>query len=436
MAIYHMDVKTFGRARGGRVTRAAAYRAGERIRDERTREVYNHTDRDDVVHKEIMLPAEFAVNPELDWARDRSILWNAAEHTNRRNALLAREVLVILPPELTPQQRTQLVRRFSQELADRFRCAVDTTIHLPRPGADERHHHAHLLMTAREVTPEGLGRRTTLELSGMERYTRGLGSYKDEFVSVRERWAQLNNEALHDAGLEARVDHRGYKARGINAEAVPKIPQKVYYMERSRRTGTQAGDAIRARYRERAEARQKGPDELARVLQKQKEEHRQQAIERARQKALEPKKRSWSSLTRDELNARRRQLYSINRERILQRARERNQANPERRGEQRRAYRQRKAEELRRKSLKLNAEQATEPAKQESTTRAITPEEAARNWRAYREGERQKEMDHSHAAAAGFTRRPGVGGSSDAHDEEDEEKRRKSRSRDNDYGLE
>jgi hypothetical protein len=123
MAIYCMDVKTFGRARGGRVTRAAAYRAGECIRDERTREMYNHTDRDDVVHKEIMLPVEFAVDLSLDWARDRSILWNAAEHTNRGNARLAREVLVVLPPELTPQQRIQLVRRFSQELADRFRCA-------------------------------------------------------------------------------------------------------------------------------------------------------------------------------------------------------------------------------------------------------------------------------------------------------------------------
>ena len=295
MAIYHMDVKTFGRARGGRVTRAAAYRAGERIRDERTREVYNHTDRNDVVYKDITLPAQFAGNVELDWARNRSTLWNAAEHTHRLNAKLAREVLVILPPELTPDQRTHLVRRFSQELSDRFRCAVDTTIHLPRPGADGRHHHAHLLMTAREVTPEGLGRRTTLELSGMERYTRGLGSYKDEFVSIRERWGQLYNEALRDAGLELQVDHRGDKARGITAEAVPKIPQKVYYMERDRGTSTQAGDAIRARHRERVEARQKGPDELARVLQKQKEELRQHAIERAKQRSLEPKKRSWSS---------------------------------------------------------------------------------------------------------------------------------------------
>lgn len=476
MAIYHMEVKTFGRARGGRVTRAAAYRAGECIRDERTRELYNHTDRDDVVHKEIMLPAELASNRELDWARDRSSLWNAAEHTNRRNARLAREVLVILPPELTPQQRIQLVRRFSQELADRFRCAVDTTIHLPRPSADERHHHAHLLLTGREVTPEGLGQRTTLDLSGMERYTRGLGSYKDEFVSVRERWAQLNNEALREVGLEVRVDHRGYKERGINAEAVPKIPQKVYYMERNRGTGTRAGDAIRERYRERVEARQKGPDELARVLQKQKQERRQQAIEHARQKALEPKKRSWSSLTRDELNARRRELYSINRERILQRARERNQANPGRRSEQRRAYRQRKAEELRRKSLGPNAERTTEPAKQQSTTRRITPGEAARNWLAdrdkrpnrptaeesakkwledrksrgprptakesaqkwlaSREAERQKQTDHTRGEATGVTRGLGAGGSSDAHDDEDEAKRKRGRSHDNDFSLE
>jgi hypothetical protein len=65
-----------------------------------------------------------------------------------------------------------------------------------------------------------------------------------------------------------------------------------------------------------------------------------------------------------------------------------------------------------------------------------TAEESVKNWLAFREGERQKEMDHSHGQAAGFTRGPGAGGSSDAHDDEDEEKRRKGRSRDNDYGLE
>jgi len=383
MAIYHMDVKTFGRAKGGRATRAAAYRAGERIRDERTREVYNHSGRDDVVHKEIMLPAEFAGDHQLDWARDRSVLWNAAEHTVRCNARVAREVMVALPPELTPQQRTQLVRNFSQELADRFRCAVDTTIHLPRPGSDARNHHAHLLMSTREVTPEGLGQRTTLELSGMERHARGLGSYKDEFVSVRERWADVTNEALREAGLQARVDHRSNRAQDINAEPVPKIPRKIWCMERKQGTSTKAGDGIRASYRERVQAREKGPEELARVLQKQKEEGRQRAVERERQKAAEPKR-----------NALR---YTPTAEEALNDWRE---------------YRKSHgpgptAEESARNWLEYRKSHGPGP----------TAEESAKNWLAYRESERQKALGS-------------------AHDSEAKEKSVQDRSRDNDYGLE
>src|SRR5256885_9694685 len=42
MAKYFLHVKVFSRGQGSRVTRAAAYRAGERIRDERTSEVYNY----------------------------------------------------------------------------------------------------------------------------------------------------------------------------------------------------------------------------------------------------------------------------------------------------------------------------------------------------------------------------------------------------------
>jgi len=53
MAKYFLHVKVFSRGQGSRVTRAAAYRAGERIRDERTSEVYNYSDRQDVLHKEI-----------------------------------------------------------------------------------------------------------------------------------------------------------------------------------------------------------------------------------------------------------------------------------------------------------------------------------------------------------------------------------------------
>ncbi|TLZ37869.1 MAG: Ti-type conjugative transfer relaxase TraA, partial [Gammaproteobacteria bacterium] len=200
MAKYFLHVKVFSRGKGSRVTRAAAYRAGERIRDERTSEVYNYSDRHDVLHKEIVLASQFAGRTDADWARDRAALWNAAEHAGRRNARLAREVLVTLPPELEPARRMELARTFARELADRYQSAVDLAVHEPRRDSDERHHHAHLLMTAREVTPEGLGRRTALELSGTERYARGLPSSKAELLWIRERWAQVTNQMLLDAG--------------------------------------------------------------------------------------------------------------------------------------------------------------------------------------------------------------------------------------------
>ena len=77
------------------------------------------------MHKEIVLPGKFS-NDDMDWARDRSSLWNAAESAEtRKNARVAREYLVALPFELSAQQRTTLVRGFSQELSDRYGFAVD-----------------------------------------------------------------------------------------------------------------------------------------------------------------------------------------------------------------------------------------------------------------------------------------------------------------------
>jgi len=103
-------------------------------------------------------------------------------------------------------------------------------------------------MTAREVTPEGLGRRTTLELSGTERHERGLPPSKAELLWIRERWAEVTNERLREAGLMARVDHRSYRAQGIDREPVPTMPRKVYYAERSSGDRARSGGLLRAYY--------------------------------------------------------------------------------------------------------------------------------------------------------------------------------------------
>ena len=97
MATYCLEVKTISRGKGGCITRSAAYRAGERIRDDRTGQFFNFAYRDDVVYKEVLLPSPFSGNASMDWARDRATLWNSVERTSVRNARLGREVMVVLP---------------------------------------------------------------------------------------------------------------------------------------------------------------------------------------------------------------------------------------------------------------------------------------------------------------------------------------------------
>jgi len=254
MALYYLNVKSFGRSTGGRSTYAAAYRAGERIRDERTGKVFDYSRRTDVMHKEIVLPSSLA-NADMSWTRDRAVLWNAAELVeSRKNAAVAREYLVSLPHELTHEQRLALVQRFSQDLADRHGFAVDFAMHAPRPYNDPRNFHAHLLTTTREVLPTGFGAKTDLNISDPKRLQRGLGSNLKDLYAVRERWANFTNEALRDANLEVRVDHRSFKARGIDREPEPAIPVAARRLEREGKR-SEIAERIREEYRERVKAR-------------------------------------------------------------------------------------------------------------------------------------------------------------------------------------
>src|SRR5580692_561399 len=150
-----MGVKSFGRSAGtgGSIaTSAAAYRAGERIRDERTDRIYDHSHRRDIEYTEILLPS--GAGAELDWATHRSRLWNAVERSEPRpNARVAREYVLALPHELNAEQRTVLARTFAREISDRYHNAVDLAVH--RPRTDPRNFHAHLLTTTREVNAVG-----------------------------------------------------------------------------------------------------------------------------------------------------------------------------------------------------------------------------------------------------------------------------------------
>jgi hypothetical protein len=258
IAIYHAATKPLSRSTGRSSVAAAAYRAGVKLEDLRTAQVFDFTRRSGVVAAAILAPADAS-----QFARDRASLWNAAEAAEKRkDARTAREWILALPSELGAEQRVHLARDFAGMLVERFGVAVDVAIHAPSRDGDDRNHHAHLLCTTRMIGLDGLGEKCALELSDTKRKTLGLGSAADEIVALRERWTVLTNTALEKAGSVARIDHRSLVAqqdaayeRGDLAEAFAlDRPAQIHIGVHATQMDRRAGQVIsrRGRMRERA----------------------------------------------------------------------------------------------------------------------------------------------------------------------------------------
>jgi len=228
MAIYHLSAKPISRGAGRSATGAAAYRAGECIEDERTGLEFDYSHKTGVLHSELILPG--------GGSADRAAFWNALElHHKRQDAILAREIEMALPAELSPEQRQELAVGFARELADRYGVAADLALHAPRPINDaelarnpgqhhetglerDRHNgnwHAHILLSACHVSPQGELGRKAVELDPIHCQRHHLENLAER---ERGRWAELANHALERAGHALQLDHRSHAERGFDHE--------------------------------------------------------------------------------------------------------------------------------------------------------------------------------------------------------------------------
>ena len=201
MAIYHLRATMISRSAGRSATAAAAYRSATHIEDHRTGLSFDYRARSGVDHVEILAPADAP-----GWAQDRAALWNAVETAEtRKNSQVAREIRVALPAELDHAQRVELVRDFCQrQFVDRGMVA-DIALHAPGREGDDRNHHAHILLTTREIAAEGFTTKNR-DWNAVE-----------VLEGWREAWAQGANLALEQSGIEARIDHRTLEAQRIEA---------------------------------------------------------------------------------------------------------------------------------------------------------------------------------------------------------------------------
>jgi len=198
------------RSAGQSAIAAAAYRAGAKLFDERTEQLHDYTRRYGVVATGLTMPERGGPG----WTREE--LWNAAEAAERRkDARVARKIEVALPGEMTPEERQELVVTWARAIAERYGVAVDWAIHLPDQEGDKRNHHAHLMVTTREIGPEGFRGKAALELSNADQKKRGLAVGDDGIYALRALLAERLNEVAERHGLELTADPRSYAARGI-----------------------------------------------------------------------------------------------------------------------------------------------------------------------------------------------------------------------------
>lgn len=217
MASYHLTVKAHSRSKNANAVALASYRSGEKLWDASMDMIKNcrKDDKSAVLHNELF-------NSNM---MNREQLWNAAELAeNRKNSVVAREIEIALPIDISDTDKISLARDFSKYLSSRYKCAIDLAVHAPDADGDQRNYHAHILMTTREIGVSGLGAK-------WRQLNQPNGSAREEVLALRKKFEQLQNRYLEKSGAQERVSCERVEKRDLPKKYVA-LPFKKYQVMR------------------------------------------------------------------------------------------------------------------------------------------------------------------------------------------------------------
>jgi hypothetical protein len=247
MASYHMQINTGGK--GAALEHAQYIDRDGRFTEERYGEV---------------AARGHANMPE--WAReDTAEFWRASDAHERANGNTYREYELALPRELSRRAQVALVQRFAEQELGTSR-PYQWAIHTCTASDGKEQPHVHLMFSDRqhdgiERGPEQFFKRynaKTPERGGARKLS--YGADKEEaartYEGIRERWGQVQNLALEQAGVEARVDHRSLAAQGIHREPEVHRGPAVSGIE-GRGEVSQVGERQREQQLKRVQARER-----------------------------------------------------------------------------------------------------------------------------------------------------------------------------------
>lgn len=253
MSLYSCSISNIKRSNGRSSVAKAAYNSRSELLDKRTNNKYDYSQKQDLGFSQIITPQNAPA-----WASNRQKLWSKNELVNkRRDARVAKEIMVALPRELTKNQQLNLVQKFVTNNLTPLGVIADVNAHELEPSNEaDWNPHVHILITTNHIVDGEFSSKIT-ELN------------KKEFVTnLRKAWAEETNLALQTAGEKVRVDHRSNEARGIDRTPQIHLGHKVWAMNK-KGIATDRGDSYRE-IEERNQEIEKVTAQVSRLIQQQK----------------------------------------------------------------------------------------------------------------------------------------------------------------------
>ena len=192
----HFEVrKAVSRGKGQSVVAKAAYNARTQLDNKRFGEKtanYGRKENDEVAFSGIFVDPRRNAPERI---QDRNRLWNEAANAEgtTKNAHEGQEIIAALPYQLSDRQREFIVKDFARELARQTGRVIDVNVHRPPANGDERNYHVHMLMTVREIGPNGFGEKLPDIDPG-------------QIVEWKEKWSERGAKELRRAGFEIEAD--------------------------------------------------------------------------------------------------------------------------------------------------------------------------------------------------------------------------------------
>ena len=223
MAHFHTRHKAISRGKINTVG-ACAYRTGTHLVCQRMGQSFNYAHKA-VQRVEILLPKDAPL-----WAQklqklvqdDRTSgvqhLSDLAEAAEKRiDSRVYREFEFALPSEFSPAQNYALANEVITDLCCSEGMLALQSFHLDEdPNTGQKKPHCHTLLLTRRLTEKGLSEHK-------ERAWNHRTFHEKLFESV----ASYTNFSLKQYGFDQRIDHRSYRARGLEIEPQPKRGRAV-----------------------------------------------------------------------------------------------------------------------------------------------------------------------------------------------------------------